>query len=110
RVWVESLRLTRVTLGAVILTVWLLVPLTLYCATCVAPVHVRLALAQLKAPAREIPTVAPDQMPGTSAIVPRLSFCSRVRISGFTTFAFTCATCVAACAPPAPARAPMRRS
>ena len=47
---VGSLWLVSVTLGAVIFTVRLLLPLTLYLATCVAPVQVRLALAQLKTP------------------------------------------------------------
>src|SRR5207248_1076577 len=107
-VCVESLWFTNVTFGAVIVTTDLLVPLTLYVATCVAPVHVRFALAQLKTPVLEIATVAPDHVPGASVIVPRSRFCSHVRIKGFTTFALTCATWVDARPGSAPATAQTR--
>src|SRR5215210_5095871 len=70
-VFVGSPRLVRVTLGALIVTTCLLVPVTLYLATWLAPLHTRLVVAQLNAPAREIPTVAPDQAPRFKVMVPR---------------------------------------
>jgi hypothetical protein len=56
----------------------------------------------LKTPAREIPTVAPDQIPGFKVIVPRSRFCSELSESGLTMFAVTEAFWVAAAAGIAP--------
>ena len=65
----------------------------------VAPLQVTLALVQLNAPVREIPTVAPDQVPGPSTIVPRSRFWTHASVSGLTMVAETVAT------PPGAARA-----
>src|SRR6476646_11312211 len=89
---VGSFWLTSVTLGALIRTTWLLVPVTLYFATWVAPVQVMLALVQLNTPALLIAMVAPDQAPGPSTIVPRSRSWTHLRVSGFTTVALTVAT------------------
>jgi hypothetical protein len=84
-------------LGAVIVTVCLLVPVTLYRATWVAPVQTTFVL-QLKAPVREIPTVALAQVPGFKVMVPRSRFWRDVKVSGLTTLAVTEAFCVTAAA------------
>ena len=86
---VASLWLTMVTLGELMKTVRLLVPLTLYIAAWVTPVHVRFGLVQLNTPTREMATVAPDQVPGPSTTEPRSRSWSQVRISGLTTLACT---------------------
>jgi len=65
-------------------------------ATVVAPIQVTLELPQLNTPAREIPTVAPVQLPGLSTIVPRSRSWTRVKLSGLATAAETFAICVAA--------------
>src|SRR4029078_8185829 len=105
RRWPWSLRLLRVTLGAVMCTTLFLLALTLYCATLVTPEQVTLALVQVKVPVREMPTVAPVQVPGPSTTDPRSRSCSQVKISGFTTLALTAATpSAAACAGEAPIR------
>src|SRR5207245_5998474 len=97
-VCVASLWFTNVTFGAVICTVWLLEPSTLYCATSVAPVQVILALVQLNALLLDRDTVALLHVPGPKVMVPRSRFCSIARISGLITFADTGATWVPACA------------
>src|SRR3954453_13632317 len=73
-------------------TTLLLLPLTLYFAGWVTPEQVRLALAQVNTPAREMLTVAPDQVPGFRTMDPRSRFCSHVSTSGFSTLALTVAT------------------
>jgi hypothetical protein len=71
-------------------------PLTLYVATCATPVHVVFAFVQLKAPERVMETVAPDQVPGASTIVPRSRSCTRVSERGFVGWALTFTTAFAA--------------
>src|SRR5260370_25139169 len=83
-VLVGSFWLTRVTFGAVIRTVWLFVPDPLYLATCVAPVQATFALVQLKPPVREMPTVAPDHVPGPTTIVPRSRFSNHLSANALT--------------------------
>src|SRR5690349_5517591 len=68
-----SLALVRLKFGAVMVTVWLLVPVTLYFATWVAPLHTTLVLPQLNVPSLAIATVAPVHAPApVIRIVPRL--------------------------------------
>src|SRR5262249_31573675 len=67
------------------MTTWLLVPVILYCAVWVAPEQVVLLLEQLNTPARVIPTLAPDQLPAPSTIVPRSRLRTQASVSGFTT-------------------------
>src|SRR5215213_2999851 len=76
----------------------LFVPWTLYMPGLAAPAHTTLAVAQLKAPAREMATIAADHVPGFSAIVPRSKSWSRLNDSGLLTLALTSTTFVAAMA------------
>src|SRR6476619_5123987 len=94
-----------VTSGALIRTVMLFDPVTLYFATFVAPLQVTLDAPQLNTPARLILIVAPVQLPVPRTIVPRSISWSHLIVSGFTTLALTDATCVAARAGAAPSRA-----
>src|SRR5205085_11036771 len=86
------------TLAAVIVAVILFVPIALYFATWRNPAQVRLGLAQLNTPVREIATVAPDQVPGFSVMLPRSRSWTHVRTIGLTTDAETVALCVGAAA------------
>src|SRR3954451_2935301 len=74
-----------VTSGAVILTSWLFVPVTLYCAGFVALVQVTLVLAppsQLKVPSGAMLTVAPVQVPELRMMVPRSRACCDWSVNG----------------------------
>src|SRR6185369_1399636 len=80
----RSFWLVRVTLGALIVTSWLFVPVILYCAVCVAPEQVVFELAQLNTPARLIPTLAFVHEPEPRTTVPRSRLRTQFRVSGFT--------------------------
>ena len=54
-------------------------------------VQMRLVELHVKTPARDMPMVAPDQVPGLVVMVPRSRFWREVSVSGFTTFAVTLA-------------------
>src|SRR5215208_3658396 len=76
-------------------TSWLLLPVTLYIATCRAPVQTKEA-GQVNAPVREMPTLTLEKVPPPSAIVPRSRSWSHVTVRGLRTLAETLAVAVAA--------------
>lgn len=86
-VLVGSAWFTSVTLGALIRTTSLLEPVTVYCATLVLPEQVTLTLAHVNTPFREMPILAPLQLPGVGAIAPRSRSCTHSKASGLLTLA-----------------------